>query len=234
MNDWSAVKALVFKELRMNRLETIACLAAWPVLIGCYVLAHASDSRLREADGWKELAEASPLATSVICLGTVLLFGLRELLSDAITREPIFFQMLPVTRQTFWGVKLATGLARYGAVALLGLLVTWGWQRWLDGVTQQASRAWWWAILAQMSLVILYMACFLATVRVESHWWWRTMIVLGGLGVAVSVFSVVGAMADWGEFGPVLLLLAGISIYCAVWLAYGLAIQHSVRFRDVS
>lgn len=234
MNDWSAVKALVYKELRVNQLETIGCLVAWPVVIGCYALAHVSDGSLREDFGWKDLAEAAPLVSTIICLAAVLLFGLRDLLSDSITREPIFFQMLPVTRQTYWGAKLATGLARYMAVALLGLLVTWGWQRWLEGAPLREPNAWGWAILAQVSLVISYMACFLATVRVESNWWWRTMIVLGGLGVAVIFGSVFGQLAHLSDYGPTQLFLAGTSIYVAACLIYGLAIQYSVRFRDVS
>jgi hypothetical protein len=233
MNYWSAVKALVYKELRLSQVETLACLAAWPVVIGCYALAHANDSRLRETSLWLEFAVAAPLTSTVICLVTVLLFGLRELLSDATTREPIFFQMLPVTRQTFWGVKLACGLARYLAVFGLGLLVTWGWQRWLAGTQDRASDTSW-ATLAQVSLVIWYMACFLATVRVESHWWWRTMIVLGGLGLSVGFWGFFGDLAGSSEYGPIQLFLAGASVFVAACLVYGLAIQHSVRFRDVS
>lgn len=231
MNHWSAVKALVYKEMRLSQLETLACFAAWPIIIGVFSLTQAVNGTLGESQPWNDLAEVAPPLGCTVCVGAVILFGLRELLSDATTREPLFFHTLPPARRTYWGIKVAYGLARYLAVTAVGLLFSWGLLWRFDNVPQGAKENWAGFACLELCLILWYMACFLATVRVESHWLWRVAIVLGGLGLSLVTFAVfveLGQRLIWQA------VLVGVPIFVVVWLMYQFAILHVVRFRDFS
>jgi hypothetical protein len=234
MNHWSAVKALVYKELRLSQMETIAALAAWPVIIGCYIVSRVAQGRLMESEAWSEFGDMSPYISSIICGAAVMVFGLREIMSDATVRESVFFHALPCSRRMFWGIKLGCGLARYLVVALVAVMFSMGLQTWFTHRSNPLSNGWIWAACFQVCLVIWYLACFLATVRVDNHWVWRAMVVLGGLALSFTLFTlfmVIGTEEGWLSWQY---MLAAVAILVGICVVYEFAILHVVRYRDLS